>query len=191
MDLCVCAFIPSPPIQTATRVVLFLHRAEARKSTNTGRIATECLANCQVVVRGNEAQPSEAFVGDGGSQPLLLFPHEDAVPLARFAGQRVTLVVPDGTWRQASKVKNRVPGMRDVPCVSLSAEGRSVERLRTEAHEGALSTIEAIARAMGILEGPAVREALERVFRVMVERTLKSRGVPGTKDVDGSRVSPL
>jgi YD repeat-containing protein len=35
---------------------------------------------------------------------------------------------------------------------------------------------EAIARAMGILEGPLVREALERVFRAMVERTLWSRG---------------
>ena len=36
---------------------------------------------------------------------------------------------------------------------------------------------------MGILEGPEVRQALERVFHAMVERTLWSRGVIESAEV--------
>ncbi len=36
--------------------------------------------------------------------------------------------------------------------------------------------MEAIARALGILESPTVQEKLEEVFLIHIERTLKSRG---------------
>jgi DTW domain-containing protein YfiP len=111
---------------------------------------------------------------------LFLFPHEGATPLGALSGaagrQPVTLIVPDGNWRQASKVRNRVPGLREVPCVSLPPGAPSTS---------GLSTIEAIARAMGLLEGEPVRRALERVFHAMVERTLWARGLVATAEVTG------
>ena len=97
----------------------------------------------------------------------------------------MVLVVPDGTWRQASKVRNRVPGLKELPCVSLPPDVPSIYRLRAEAHEHGLATMEAIARAMGILEGAHVRVALEHVFRAMVERTLWARGEVESADVTG------
>jgi DTW domain-containing protein YfiP len=186
--LCICSLFPR--LETRTRLVLVIHRYEDRKPTNTGRLATESLVNSEVVVRGHEAQPSGPIPLPSGAQPLLLFPSEDAVPIERFAtsGAPVTLFVPDGTWRQASKVRKRVPGLRDIPCVSLPRGAPSTYRLRVDAHEEGLGTIEAIARAFGVLEGargPAVREALERVFHVMVERTLWSRGTLEKEEVTG------
>ena len=183
-SVCYCAVLPH--LETRTRVVLFIHRGEDRKSTNTGRLATECLANSEVFVRGHYAQPSEPFAQEGASQPVLLFPHEDANPLADFAAKTpgpLTLVVPDGNWRQASKVRRRVPGISELPCAWLPASALSRYRLRTESREGGLATLEAIARAMGILEGMHVQHALERVFRALVERTLWARGSVATKDV--------
>jgi DTW domain-containing protein YfiP len=174
--LCVCALMPSPRLATRTRLVLVIHRFEDRKPTNTGRLAAECLENSVVVVRGHE------------SQPLLLFPHEGATPLAEARIDRdrpVTLVVPDGNWRQASKVRQRVPGLSELTCVRLPVGERSIYRLRAEAHEAGLSTIEAIGRAMGLLEGDHVRQALELVFRAMVERTLWSRGRVPAAEVTG------
>lgn len=175
-SLCVCDLVPT--IQTRTRLMLVIHRIEARKPSNTGKLAALCLANSEIVVRGHEGAPTARYEAPPHTQPLLLFPHEGAVPLSDFAstGKPVTLIVPDGTWRQASKVRNRVPGFRDVPCVSLPHDEPSTYRLRLEAHAHGLATIEAIARAIGILEGMPVRREIERVFQAMVERTLWSRG---------------
>jgi DTW domain-containing protein YfiP len=187
-SLCLCAILPR--VETRTRLVLVIHRYEDRKPTNTGRLAAECLANSEVVVRGHEAQPSTELAFPAGSQPVLLFPHEDAEPLERFAASSrpVALIVPDGTWRQASKVRNRVPGLRDVPCATLPRGARSTYRLRVDAHEEGLATIEAIARALRILEGErgeGVERALEWVFHAMVERTLWARGSVEAAEVTG------
>jgi DTW domain-containing protein len=184
-SLCVCALIPV--FATRTRLVLVIHRSEDRKPTNTGRLATLALTNSEVVVRGHEDQPSAPISWHEGTEPVFLFPHEDATPMTSWAqpSSPVTLIVPDGTWRQASKVRNRVPGMRDVPCVKLALSEPSVYRLRSEAHPTGLATIEAIARAFGILEGDHVQRGLEYVFRAMVERTLWARGELSAESVTG------
>ncbi len=187
-SLCICDL--TPRIETRTRLLLVIHRYEDRKPTNTGRLAAECLVNSEVVVRGHAAHPSTPVSLPPDARAVLLFPHEDAVPIDRFAGSSrpVTLIVPDGSWRQASKVRNRVPGLRDVPCVSLPRGARSTYRLRVDAHEQGLATIEAIARALRILEGEhgeAAGCALDVVFRAMVERTLWARGSARTQDVTG------
>ncbi len=189
--LCVCVLIPR--LETRTRLVLVIHRAEVRKVTNTGQLAAEALSNSQVIVRGHEAEPQDAFTLSAETRPLFLFPHEDAVPLSSLASvpgdpRPVTLIVPDGNWRQASKVRARVAGMRDVPCVSLPIGEPSIYRLRTEAHPFGLATLEAIARSLRILEGPdgaEVERALLHVFRAMVERTLWSRGDLETHEITG------
>ena len=175
---CVCALVPR--LETRTRLVLVIHRAEARKPTNTGRLAAACLVNSEVIVRGHETAQAEPLPVPAGSRVLLLFPAPDAVPLAALAPELegpVTLVVPDGNWRQASKVRKRIPGLAEATCVTLPAGEPSRYRLRAEAHAHGLATLEAIARAMGILEGPEVRAAMEAPFHAMVERTLATRGV--------------
>jgi DTW domain-containing protein len=184
-SLCVCAMVPT--VATRTRLVLVIHHFEARKPTNTGQLAARCLTNSEVVLRGLEGAPSAALAAEPAYETVLLYPHEDAEPLAAPSpsDRPVKLVVPDGTWRQASKVRRRVPGMDTVRCASLPPDAPSVYRLRSEPHEHGLATAEAIARAMGILEGPEVRAAIERVFRAMVERTLWVRGHLATKDVTG------
>lgn len=188
-SLCLCPLIPR--LHTRTRLVLIIHRREHRKPTNTGRLATECLPNSEVIVRGEAAShPDETPAPwTEEAQPLLLFPAADAIPLARFAtsARPVTLIVPDGTWRQASKVRRRIPWLRDVPCVSIDPDAPTAYRLRHETRPHGLATMEAIARAFGILEreGASVRSALEGVLRLMVERTLWARGQIPTALVSG------
>ncbi len=177
LPLCVCALVPTLP--TRTRVVLIIHRNEARKPTNTGQLALACLPNSEQIVRGiRDGQPPARFVPPPDSLPLFLYPHESATPLATYTAHEkpITLIVPDGNWRQAGKVHARMEGLAEVPYVSIPDDAATAYRLRAETHEHGLATLEAIARALGILEGPTVRAELERVFAVMVERTLKLRG---------------
>ena len=185
-SLCVCDLIPR--LETRTRLVLLIHRLEDRKTTNTGRLAAACLTRSQVIVRGHEATPSDRVDIPQGTRPLFLFPYEGAGDLADYAGgeEPVTLIVPDGTWRQASKVRQRVRGLSAVPCVKLPTGGAPTRyRLRSESHEDGLATMEAIARAFGILEGPAEEEALLAVFAAAVDRTLWARGLIEAAEVRG------
>lgn len=176
--LCVCPLLPTPPHATRTRLALFIHKDEARKPTNTGQLAAACLANSEVLVRGHADQPSAPWQTPPGTRSLLLFPADDAIALDALppTTQPTTLIVPDGTWRQAQRVRSRVPGLCDVPCVVLPAGPPTRYRLRAESRPGGLATLEAIARAFAILEGPEVGAMLERVFDAVVERTLWSRG---------------
>ncbi len=175
--LCLCALMPR--ITTRTRLLLVIHRDEERKPSNTGLLAAQCLENSEVWVRGVHGEPPPQFLSDESVQPLLLYPQATAIPIAKFAASPlpITLIVPDGTWRQAGKVKARMPGLGEVPCVSLPKEDAPTHyRLRRETKNHGLATLEAIARAMGILEGAQVRDSLERIFQIMVERTLRLRG---------------
>ena len=169
--VCICSIVRR--LETRTHLVLLMHRDEERKPTNTGRLATLALPNSALVVHGVAGR--ETCLA-WAHEPILLFPCPDARPIEDYAGRAVTLVVPDGTWRQAAKMKKRIPALRDVQTVSLPDGDETQYRLRAERREGGLATAEAIARALGVLEGPHVEAALLELFRVMVERTLWVRG---------------
>jgi DTW domain-containing protein YfiP len=183
--LCICALLPR--LETRTRLVLFIHHSEERKPTNTGRLAADCIANSEVIVLGVPHRPPAAFACSDGSRPLFLFPDKGATPLDELApsSQPVTLIVPDGNWRRARRVRTRVPGLPEIARVSLPPGLPSSYRLRAASHPDGLATMEAIARALGILEGPAAQAELERVFHIMVERTLWTRGLLRDADVTG------
>ena len=114
--------------------------------------------------------------------PLLLHPTDDAVELgSEFLGAApppYTLFVPDGSWRQAGEMGHREPSLRSLQRVKLPTSAVSGYQLRKETKPGGLATIEAIARALGVLESPYVEQELSRIFALMVERTLHSRGAP-------------
>ncbi len=178
-SLCICAEIPD--IRCASRLCLVLHRDEERKPTNTGRLAALSLPGSEVLVHGREGERVVCPWNDDPDEftNLLLYPCDEAVPLSseHLASGPVRLVVPDSTWRQASKMARRIPWMADLPRVGLPAGGaETMYRLRSEPKEGGLATMEAIARAFGVLEGEKVQVKLEEVFRKMSDRTLFSRG---------------
>jgi DTW domain-containing protein YfiP len=181
LSLCICALIPR--ITVRTRLVLLLHQLEESKPTNTGQLAARCLTNSAVTAQGGGGAASLWQ----GTQPVLLYPHQDARPLATWRDHPlpITLVVPDGTWRQANKARRRVDGLADLPCVVVPYETRSRYRLRHAATPDRLSTMEAVAVAMGILEGVEVEQQLQHILHIMVERTLWTNGRIRAEEVTG------
>ncbi len=184
--LCLCAELPA--VVTRTRVVLVMHQSEAFKSSNTGRLLLRCLPNSLIVAHGR--LPAHATAGrdviteppypwqDRAGPCVVLAPDEGARPIAewRGSGAALTLVVPDGTWGQAARARRRIAGLADLP-VAVVPPGPPRYRLRHDPSPERLGTMEAVARALGVLEGPEAQEALEGVLRLMVERTLIARGL--------------
>ena len=177
--LCLCAEIPR--LALATRVVLVMHHREISRTTATGPLALRALTNGELHLHGARDAPLDLTSLHGqGRRVMVLFPSDDARPLTPelLAADRrpVTLVVPDGNWRQASRASRRIPGLAQAEPVVLVEGAPSRYRLRREPKEGGLATFEAIARALGILESAAAQAELETLFLRMVERTLDSRG---------------
>jgi DTW domain-containing protein YfiP len=171
--LCVCADLPSLAVRT--RVVLVLHRREALSATNTGRLAARMLAGAEVRVHGQATEAPPAPLPAG--RRLVLFPRADARLLAPAdaIGEPVVLLVPDGTWAQARRLLHRAPELDGAELVTLPPAAPSRYRLRCSAREGALCTLEAIAQALDILEGPAVAAALGCALDRFVARGLTAR----------------
>lgn len=88
----------------------------------------------------------------------------------------MTLIVPDGNWGQARRMPKRIAGLSELPAITLPDGEPSRYQLRHEPVQGGLATYEAISRALGIIEGPSVRQALDKPFDAMVARTLSTRG---------------
>ncbi len=186
--LCVCSLVPR--LGTRTRLCLLVHYREARKPTNTGQLAARCVIGSTVGVVGDRARPLPMPLVHEGEQGIVLFPAEDAVPIETFIAdpRPLVLIVPDGNWRQASKMRQRIPGLAALPSVVLPSRLPTEYRLRAEPRDGGLATMEAAAHALRILEGeqgPAVAAAMLQVFRIMVERTLWSRGTLAADAVTG------
>ena len=177
--LCFCDRIPSIDLQT--RLIILMHTAEEVLTSNTARLAGKALTNSEVRIRGrkNQRMSTDGFVREGSSS-LLLFPSPFAAELnaefvARLA-KPVTLLVPDGSWVQTKRFVRRDPAFVGIQHVKLPPGPPSEYRLRVQSHESGLCTLEAIARAIGILESPEAQAQLEALLKVMVERTLLSRG---------------
>ena len=168
------------PLILDTRVTLYMHRRERWRATNTGWLACLALSNSEIRLRGAREQEPRPAEAAPLKNALLLFPSQDAVELTPEWVARqprpVTLVLPDGSWKQARKAPCREGGLAGIPSVKLPVGAPSCYRLRRSPHVQNLSTLEAIARALGVIEGRDVQVSLESLFLKMVERRLWSMG---------------
>jgi DTW domain-containing protein YfiP len=176
---CLCSSLST--IDLPTRIVVIMHHREWPKPTSTARLFALAYSNCEIRIRGEKESPFEPDgVLQADKQNLLLFPSEDAQILSSDLVAKdprpVNLIVPDGSWRQANKMGQREPILRNLPRVVLPDMGPSRYKLRNEPQPGGLATFEAMARAIRILENEDAYLTLQKLFETMVERTLATRG---------------
>jgi len=175
-----------------TRVSLLMHAQEWNKSSNTGRLAHLCLPNSEIRFRGSRDGTPLDLSGlideEYETWMLYLSPESETLSeeLVEKTAKPVRLLVLDGNWSQASRLGAKLgKQLKGVKHVMLSAGKPSEYRLRTEHHPDGLATFEAIARALGFLEGADVQEKMETLFRLMTDRVLWTRGKLAAEAVSG------
>jgi len=111
---------------------------------------------------------------------VVFFPSDSSIELTKDFVQEsplpIQLIVPDGNWRQASKVLCRHPELDELPRVKLSRPNEAKNHLRAEHFPEGLSTLEAIANALGIIEGPDVQSSLLKLYKAKLSQTMRARG---------------
>jgi DTW domain-containing protein YfiP len=181
-SLCICDQLHQ--IDLKTRVDLIIHHRETKRTTNTGQLISSLLSNQKIHVRGLQNKPLDhSNVLDPAYNAILLYPCDEAIPLSLKSVKNLScekplqLIVPDGNWRQASKVHYRVEEFKDLPRVTLKdliADKDSL--LRKESKENGMSTLEAIANALYFIEGAEAHKHLLKAYKIKKNTTLKLRG---------------
>lgn len=181
-SLCICAAIPR--VQIKTRVCLVIHTSELTRRTNTGLLAMKALMNSEIRVRGKTTDAldlSDLLISQ--YRTWLLYPSRDAVELTpELVGREeppIQLIVPDGNWRQAGKVHYRHRELRNVQRVMISAPNTSKFRLRHQHRREGMATLQAIAHALGVIEGDVVKTELMKLYQLKLRQTLAVRGLSG------------
>ena len=182
---CICSSIPN--IEVPTLLTLVIHAKELKRTSNTGSLSVKALKNSQIIVRGQDRTPLDLTQYlSPDHEPILFYPGPDSVDIKEYLMRRrevaaenlkpIQLIVPDGNWRQASKVASRHPELRSLPRVQVSEKNLATQHLRKEHFEQGMSTLEAIACAFHFLEGPIVGQALKDLYQLKLHRTLQARG---------------
>jgi DTW domain-containing protein YfiP len=162
--VCLCPAIPT--VVTRTRVVIVRHHLERWRSSNSGRLAHLALPNSEIVEHG-VAGESAVFPSLDGA--WLVFPEGEPATRAPEPAPR-QLVVLDATWSQARRMFRKLAGLRGLPILRLPDAPMPAARLREAPAPGRVSTLEAIARALRLVEGDAVAAPLEALFATAVAR---------------------
>lgn len=185
--LCVCA--RAPRIATRTPLLLVVHVHDLGRTSNTVRLLTLAVRNATLLTHGEFPAPADpAAHVPAGATPIVLFPGHGAKPLTPELVASLpsppALVVPDGNWRQASRMVKRISLLAGAVKVALPTRDFAGGALRRN-RPGRMSTYEAVVQALGILEGEAVAAPLLDFYRRATDRMLLVRGKLRLGDVYG------
>ncbi|MEC9465274.1 MAG: tRNA-uridine aminocarboxypropyltransferase [Myxococcota bacterium] len=177
-EVCLCGDVPYLSIRS--QVVVLMHKLELQRTSNTAKLVPLMIEDGEVRVRGARGNPLQTEdLRDDDHRSLLLFPDEGAPVLTPEFLERderpIRLVVPDGSWRQVRRLLAREKNLHGMERVRLIPAAPSRYRLRSQRTATHLATFEAIAQALGIIEGPEVQAQLEQGFDLFVERLVARR----------------
>lgn len=176
---CLCQHIH--PVSHQTAVLILQHPDEQHHPLNTARLAALGLEQTEIRV-GNAFEDLSQRLAQARA-PWLLFPGPQAMALPP-AGSYPTvpamkpdlLVVPDGTWRQATRLVRAHALLENLPRLVLPDGPASRYRLRRAARPGAVSTLEAIVRTLEAFEPDVDFQPVLDLFDVMIEQQIKTMG---------------
>lgn len=184
LELCVCAHLPR--LFLPMELLLVQHGMETTRPTNTGRMALHMLTNSRALMYALGREPvDESLLRRPDRRYYLLFPREGA-PVADRAilepddGRPVSLVVLDGTWRQAAHMARRIAPLREMPCLALPPGPPSAWDIRRPQRPEQLCTLEAVIRVVALLGRTAEARRMQECLVWINARMLYMKGLRKT-----------
>lgn len=175
---CLCHLIPRLP--NCTHLLVMQHPSEQKHALNTGRMLALGLVHADLLIAESLAAHPHwlSALADPQWRNELLFPGEHVPVLGpQSADKRPRrLVLLDGTWRKARKLLHLNPALQALPRVGLPDGLQSRYRLRKVPAQGALSSVEAGAEALRLLEPELAVEQLLVPFDALIEAQINAMG---------------
>ncbi|KAG9134902.1 hypothetical protein Leryth_001141 [Lithospermum erythrorhizon] len=201
INVCLCPSLPSPPLHTSTRVVILHHPHEQRHKLATVPILYKCLSKCDIILgrrlKYGHSNILDSLFDYAIKNPLspfqaiFLFPGTESLPSTEINEwisstdaideKNYVLIAFDGTWKHAKEmVHASLPFLSKFAvqvCLNYDAtvEGPTIFdselTLRKEPFDGCISTMEAVARCLRVLEtnGDEIEAKIVDVLRTLVK----------------------
>jgi len=158
---CICHW--AAPVTSGAGVLILQHPMEIHHAKNSARLLHLCLPGSVIAVGETFEEQALAALLAGPRRPVLLYPDtpgDTALGMApppfdpawMAAPQRLLLVVLDATWRKSRKMLYLNPALQRLPRLPLRDMPASHYRIRKAHAPDQLSTLEAVAYALGQIE---------------------------------------
>ncbi|MBY0243472.1 MAG: DTW domain-containing protein [Burkholderiaceae bacterium] len=158
---CICHW--ATPVASAAAVLILQHPMECHHAKNSARLLHLCLPGSVIAVGETFDDAALAALLAGPRRPVLLYPDTSGVatsgvatppfdPAWGRAPEALLLVVLDATWRKSRKMLYLNPALQRLPRLPLRDMPASHYRIRKAHAPDQLSTLEAVAYALGQIE---------------------------------------
>ena len=173
---------PLPNLDSQARVLLIQHSSELLRQSNTGRLVEKMVSPSEIVSWGAEHSPfNDAVLKRPGTYYLVLYPRSNSRTLEPGdirgnQGEETCLVLLDATWAQAKSMSRRIPGLEELSFLSLPQEEIPAWKLRRSPSTGYCCTLEAVYRALSIIENETFARPLLLSLQLVMAKSLHMRG---------------
>lgn len=186
LSACYCAY--TKPVDTGVKFVFLMHPKEAkRQRTGTGRLASLCLPNSEILVGVDfsENERLNSLLKDESYAPFLLYPSSSAVTVfdesfKKTAKEKTILVLLiDSTWSCSKKILKLSKNLHSIPALSFSGAYKSIFTFKKEPAEYCVSTIESCyylineLKSACLVDSDCSAEPLMNVFKKMIQFQLQ------------------
>ncbi|KAK3222638.1 hypothetical protein Dsin_009663 [Dipteronia sinensis] len=193
--VCLCHVIPTTPIITSTHILIVHHPLESQHKLNTARLLSKTLHHVTTHLSRKLLRSHLTHTHQSpSSTTIYLFPPSPgspAVGLSEFKQslnsdvRNLRLVVFDGTWKHAKEMVKASQGVLEGfgairVCLDLDVDensrGETIYNdellLRKEPFKGCVTTFEAVARCLRVVE-PDNGEEIERILIGILREMVK------------------
>lgn len=131
-------------------ILLLYHRDEIHKPTNSGRLIADLFPDQTHAYLWSRTEPSEellTFIHQPERQCCILFPSSerqvDMPSMIQSAeNKRITFILLDGTWKQASKMFHLSKWLHHLPAMTINSEQTRSFLVRHAKHDQQFATAE-------------------------------------------------
>jgi len=143
---CVCSLIS--PFYAHVNTLILQHPNERKKYYSTAKLLVSAIENSRVL-RGVEFCSTQLEELLAGQECYLLYPSATASDCSEVSlSTKNTVIVIDGTWREAGKIIFRNSFLKELPQLSFKRQLQSQYHIRKQPKAGCLSTIESVAHLL-------------------------------------------
>ncbi|QYK01212.1 tRNA-uridine aminocarboxypropyltransferase [Shewanella psychrotolerans] len=173
INACLCASIR--PLSTSVELIVLQDPSEVKHAKNSVKLMKAVMKDLRVVV----GETTEDFMSlraylDEQTKPIfVLYPSEVSLSVGELSPPKeAILLLLDGTWRKAFKLLKLNPWLNQYPAVHLDLDSPSHYTIRKAKRSDSLSTLEAAAMAISIIEPSCDVSPLTDALSALVDQRL-------------------